>query len=62
MKTYKNINHTLKKLDTPYNHDCLKSINNRFKDMTLEDTPQEKLFIQQELAYFNVLLPAYIKP
>ena len=30
--------------------------------MTLEDTSQEKSLIQQEHAYFSVLLSEYVKP
>ena len=38
---------SLKKLDTSYNPASLNYINEKFKDMTSEGTPEEKVLIQQ---------------
>ena len=45
-----------------YNPASAKFINDKSKDMMLEDTSQEKALIQQEHAYFSVLYSAYGNP
>ena len=42
-----------KKLNTSYNLAYLNYINDKFKDMRLEDTPEEKALIHQEHTYFS---------
>ena len=43
----KNIIRALNKLDTSYNPDYINYINDKFKDMMLEDKSQEKSIIHQ---------------
>ena len=52
----------LKKLDISYNPASINYINDKFKDIALEYTSQEKALIQQEHAYFSVLLSEYGDP
>ena len=52
----KNVIQALEKLDASYNPAYLKYINDKFNDMTLEDTSEEKALIHQEHTYFSVLL------
>ena len=42
-------------MDTSYNTASRNYINDKFMDMTLEDTSQEKALIHPEHAYFSVL-------
>ena len=58
----KNIIQALKKLDTSYNPDYIDYINDKFKDMMIEDTPQEKSLIHQYHTDFSALSSGYLKP
>ena len=42
-------------MDMSYNPSSLNYINDKFKDMMIEDMSQEKLFIHQEHTYFSML-------
>ena len=51
----KNFIQALKKLNMPYNTASLNYINDKFNNMKLEDTSQEKSLIYQEHTYFSVM-------
>ena len=51
----------LKKMDTSYNPTYINYMNDKLKDITLEETSQEEEFIHQKHAYFSVISSAYGK-
>ena len=55
----KNFIRSLKKLDTSYNPAYINYINDKFKDIMLEE---KKTLIHQDHSYFSVILSEYGKP
>ena len=55
----KNFIRSLKKLDTSYNPAYINYINDKIKDMMLEE---KKTLIHQDHSYFSVILSEYGKP